>query len=572
MPGWYITALLLSLVGFVFSWSGDIVLMTTMLTFGLMFPVWFVAANLWWILLMLMPAMILRPRGKGTLGLVIGVGAVVVIAGVTQLSFMLSRSVLTPDAPVTEPGLALKAGVPTSVEIRSVPGQSSPEAQGACSKACHAMLYGPDIRWLRLRTEGDEGFRQIVYQRSDTSACLALDPMFDPARICILARPDDATEAELLIEVSQEGDFWSALEPDHGPVYLTFRQRLTLTDTRPAAPQKLDERLRYGWSEPMISPLFPGMTALGSGVSEDGPRFARLQRQSPDFDMAEILAHSGVRLATSEDSPEGRGRLTAPQDTALLASVLEWAGEGALSAWQARKASEWLSQFNRSPFDKTEPPKVSEAERKVMQRLLKVQINPELEDTLESMIGMHPEYFFDDFGELLRIVVTGTPREADRAARFASDRLFRMKRGAHDAAWSDYVAAVESGRADEFTRWISKFNHDPVPVLRTVVTRHPHELRWVLAVCQFDRRWWESLVPFVYESAGSIISSAKDADLDRVGLARLVRSLTYMERRDLAEDLLARLDKPQADKIRQMAEPWRVGSSLDEKWTSKIGC
>jgi hypothetical protein len=563
---------LLSLVGFFFSWSGDMVLMTTMLTFGLMLPIWFVAANLWWVLLMLMPAMILRPRGKGALGLVIGVGTVVVIAGLTQISFMLSRSALTPDAPLTEPGLALKAGVPTSVEIRSLAEQPSPEAQGVCGNACMAMFNGPDIKWLRLRVDGDEGFRPIVYHRSDTDACLALDPMFDPETACILARRDDATQADLLIEISQEGNFWSALEKDHGPVYLTFRQRLTLTDTRPAAPQKLDERLRYGWSEPMISPLLPGMTALGSGATEDGPRFARSQRQSPGFDIAAILAHSGVRLTTSEQYPHTGGWPAAPQGTALLLSVLELAGEGALPSGQARMASEWLMQFHHSPFDRSEPPKIRESERRVMQGLLKVQISSELENTLWSIISTSPEYFFDDFGELLRIIVAGTPKEADRATRFASIRLFRMKQGAHDANWSDYVAAVESGRADKLISGISKFNHDPVPVLRTVVARNPHEHRWVLAVCEIDRRWWQSLVPFVYERAGSVITSAKDADLDQVGLARLVRSLTYMERRDLAEDLLARLDKPQADKIRQMAEPWRVGSSLDDRWTSIIEC
>lgn len=216
------------------------------------------------------------------------------------------------------------------------------------------------------------------------------------------------------------------------------------------------------------------MTALGSGAKSDGPGFKRVRRQSEAFDIAAILARSCLRLGPVEGTTDAAVQPSLAVDTALLASILALIDDGSLSPGQSRMARDWVLQFYQSPFDKTDGPKVGEAERRVFQELAKLQGDPELAPILTSMLGKRPEYFVEDFAALLRVIVTGTPEEAQWASKAAVFGLFRAKRGDHDAAWHDYVVAIESGRASEdLIRWVGRFNQDPVPLLQGQLARTP---------------------------------------------------------------------------------------------------
>lgn len=256
MPGWFIALFVGSLVGFMASWSGNLVLGTSILTFGLMLPVWFVAANLWWVLLALLPFMVLRRRGRGALGLAIGAGALVAPGIGASLNLRAARAALTPPLPLPAPGLARETGAPASVEITVRSDLEWDVSEQARGNLCRALLPGEGVTWFRLRIIGPASSETIVFSRAEREECLAFDPAFPAVAPCLLARKDDGARADLQIEITEEGDFCAPMRGDHGPVYLTGIQRLTLTDYRGAPAKVLDERLRYAWSEPMLGPLF----------------------------------------------------------------------------------------------------------------------------------------------------------------------------------------------------------------------------------------------------------------------------------------------------------------------------
>lgn len=546
MPGWFIALLVASLAGFLASWSGDLVLATSILTFGLMLPVWFVAANLWWVLLALMPFMILRQSGKGAIGLAIGVGAMVALGVGASVNLGAARTALTPALPLPAAGLAREAGVPGSVELAVLSSQGWDASEEACGGLCRSLLTGEDIAWFRLSVAGPAASETVVFARADQRDCLAFDPAFPADAPCLLAREDDGASADLRIEITGEGDFHAPMTGDHGAVYLTGVQRLTLTDNRAAPEKVLDERLRYAWSQPVIGPLFTAMTALGSGAKSDGPSFKRVRRESGPFDLAAILAHAGLRMGPVPAAADVGGQPSMPVETALLASILTLVDDGTLSRGQAKMARDWALRFYRSPFAKAAAPKVGDAERRVFQQLAKLQGDSELEPVLASMLGEHPEYFVEDFGALLRVIVTGTAEEARKASKAAVFGLFRADRGDHDAAWPDYVAAVESGRAGEdLIRWVGKFNQDPVPLLRGQLARTPrHHAAWAAlqAVCHVDERWWPDLIRLLQDAALGYLPAAGDTEMNGMEIHHAVRGLVLMGRRDLAVDVVGRID------------------------------
>ena len=100
LPGWFTSLFVVALVGFALSWSGDLVLGTSIVTFGLMLPVWYVAANLWWVMLALMPAMLGRTPGRKAAGLVLGVAAVGGLAVWTSALDTTTLSTRTPALPL----------------------------------------------------------------------------------------------------------------------------------------------------------------------------------------------------------------------------------------------------------------------------------------------------------------------------------------------------------------------------------------------------------------------------------------------------------------------------------------
>lgn len=542
MPAWFIGLFIVSLIGFVCSWSGDLVLATSIWTFGLMLPIWFVAANLWWLLLTMVPVLILRKRGMGAIGGAVSVTVLILLWIGSSALIRQARDELIAADPVFEPGLALLGGAPDSVEIDVQSDLSWGSGEDACGPVCHAVLSGPEVKWLRIRLSG--GGQTVVFVRAEATACQALDPAFSTGVPCILARHDDGAKADLRIEITQDGDFWGSMQPNPGWVYLTGIQRVRLIDDRVTPSRELDERQRYGWSEPVIGPLVPGMTALGSGVSRDGPSFQRKLNQSEPIDLAAVLAHSGVQLGTLEPPKDSETGRAARFDAVLLSSILEGIGDKTLSPGQSEMARLFVDQARASLSGRSTQP-FGAAERKVLRQLADMRGDMKLEQSLRSMMGEYPDAFFENFGALLQVVVNGTPQEAERAANAAGFGLFKSRRGDHDAAWADYVAAIESGRSEDLIRWIGRFNRDPLPVLRLQLQRAPTDkMAWdtLSAVCHIDPRWWPDLIPFYFETALGYLPKPGDTKWNGMEIHFSVRALVFLGRRDLAEDVVGRID------------------------------
>jgi hypothetical protein len=275
VPFWFVSLSVLAALGALASMSGDLVLVSSIYSFGLLVPVWSVAANLWWVMVVLVPWVWLAYRGRPVWGFGVSLALLVGLAGGLNLYIVQLRDQMVPALPSSPPGSAVASGMPTSLEIRSA-GKAETRAHD-CDLLCERLLAGPDIKWIRvLPVEGDDAAaRSLIYYRADVAACAALDAGFPRDATCLLARPDDGTKAILRIVLTTTGDGFAALRPDHGWVYLTQTRSLTLTDQRGASPAVLDQGTRYLWSEPQVAPLMPGMTALGSGQKFDGLHLPR---------------------------------------------------------------------------------------------------------------------------------------------------------------------------------------------------------------------------------------------------------------------------------------------------------
>jgi hypothetical protein len=556
LPGWFTKLFVVALVGFALSWSGDLVLGTSIVSFGLMLPVWYVAANLWWVMLALVPAMLGRTPGRKVLGLAVGVA---VVGGLAVGTIALDRrtlATLTPALPLPKPGLAVEAGPPRSVEIAGLFGRSPDQVEDACGDFCQALLSGPDVTWLRVETGASrhattgaasealpKAGTTVVFYRGDEAECRALDPGFPAGSPCILARSDDGAKADLLVEVTQEGDFFAPMDPAHGRVYLTGIERLFLKDQRVSPPKTLDERLRYGWSAPVLGPLVPAMTALGNGAKSDGPGFRRARKQSDPFDLAAILTHAGVRLGVPVANLPDADALAIP--TARLASILALSDGEDLGPGQSQLAKDWMLQFREPATAGAVIPQVGEGERRVFRRLLAMLGSLDFGRALTDMLASHPEYFVEDFRAVLRLIVTGTDREVYYASQAANLALYRSKRGDHDAAWADYVAAVKSGRGTEdLVLWVGRFSFDPVPLLRDELARvRPNGYDAPFrAVCDIDPRWYPEIVTLFYAAALGFAPSAGETVFRGLELGSALRALRDMDRRDLAEAALRNVD------------------------------
>lgn len=208
-------------------------------------------------------------------------------------------------------------------------------------------------------------------------------------------------------------------------------------------------------------------------------------------------------------------------------------------------------------MDKTEVPEVGEVERRILQRLVALGGDRELERSLTLLLADHPEHFVEDFGALLRVIVTGTPEEAEKASNAARLALFHAERGVHDAAWPDYVAAIESGRADpDLIRMVGRFDQDPLPLLQGQLTLTPTDhFAWAAlkAICSVDPRWWPALIPFFHEAALGYLPRAGDTKMNTMEIHHAVRALAFMDRRDLAADVVSRIDWPQVAQMRKWA-------------------
>lgn len=71
MPFWFVILAVLAATGLLGSYSSGFVTSSIMFSLGLMIPVWILAVNLWWIVLVLAPWAWMAARGRPVRGFLI---------------------------------------------------------------------------------------------------------------------------------------------------------------------------------------------------------------------------------------------------------------------------------------------------------------------------------------------------------------------------------------------------------------------------------------------------------------------------------------------------------------------
>lgn len=150
MVGKYWALLTLSIIAAVLAMIPIVVVMGSLYSFGLTAPVFFVAANLWWVLILLGPVVHLWRAGKLAWGIAASLAlAAAVIGGFYALRAASLQAIAAPAAQ-TMPG-ALVDRLAASVEIRDDHARNSADAP--CDTLCEGLLTAGARRtcWCGLR-------------------------------------------------------------------------------------------------------------------------------------------------------------------------------------------------------------------------------------------------------------------------------------------------------------------------------------------------------------------------------------------------------------------------------------
>lgn len=185
MPRWWWRGLLWLALGALAASVFLLVAVSSVLSFGLLGPVWLALANLWWLWLLGAPWVFLSRRGRPWAGAALTLGALGGLWLWTWAEVVAARRLVLP--PQVEAGIApLDIPYPLGIEVAD-------PWEGGCPSLCLQLLAGPDVAWLRSRQDG------LIWRRAPDAACKALDP--DRAEVpCILALRDDGRQPDLWLE------------------------------------------------------------------------------------------------------------------------------------------------------------------------------------------------------------------------------------------------------------------------------------------------------------------------------------------------------------------------------------
>ena len=185
MPGWWWTWLIRLCLGALGASVFLLVAVSSVLSFGLLWPVWLALANLWWLWLLGAPWVFLSSRGWPWAGAALMLGALGGLWLWTWAEVVAARRLVLP--PPVEAGIA-PLDIPHSLGI-----EVAERWEGECPSLCLQLLAGPDVAWLRGHQDG------LIWRRAPDADCKALDP--DRAEApCILALRDDRRLPDLWLE------------------------------------------------------------------------------------------------------------------------------------------------------------------------------------------------------------------------------------------------------------------------------------------------------------------------------------------------------------------------------------
>lgn len=165
--GWvfWVVAVLAALLAVLASMPAMVIGLTLMSGF-LLAPIWPVAANLWWVMLLLAPVLWFYRRGKIQYGIALSAALAIVWFGAFYM--LRSTAMARIEAPfLTAPGaVAGGAAVPRVVDL--IVSADSVLGVAACDQLCEQLLTGESVTTVRRTTaEGDQPVRTRVFRRSE---------------------------------------------------------------------------------------------------------------------------------------------------------------------------------------------------------------------------------------------------------------------------------------------------------------------------------------------------------------------------------------------------------------------
>ncbi|WP_054006652.1 hypothetical protein [Cypionkella psychrotolerans] len=305
--------------------DNELVVTTSLYSLGLMLPVWLLAANLWWILALILcwQAANSARGAKFASGIVLG-GILALGAGFYALRAG-QIAQLPPAEHVTLAQLTIK---PQSLDyILQTSGSYSPYE--TCDALCLAALRGGEIRWIRLvrfqtqmmahmvfpvagKTCADlnlpamqpkgclapatlSRFSAIIESR-DRAACLAQQPDFPADQPCLTFTADDGRKADLALTIT-EANAAELLAASGDLVRLTGLTHLTLQDIRGSAPVDLARHTMRSYSQ--VSAPLPMVPVMSLQSSKGGFNVPHGQLREALPDLPTVLADAGIAVRPS---------------------------------------------------------------------------------------------------------------------------------------------------------------------------------------------------------------------------------------------------------------------------------
>lgn len=262
--------------------ADELVIVSLMLSFGLLFPVWIVAANMWWVLLLVLGWRLASLRLGPVMGAALVAVPVLALAGWDRIDTARQIAEIRQALPEDPPQRA--EGVVRSLEYSSEGDDwgNSFDPHETCDPLCFALMEGGGLDWLRLERFVTVDAARLVrpaegYSCADLSGEQTPEGCLRPARVArmttIIARvdaaecrasladfPDDAPCLRFMADDGRKADLRLILTAgNQGERKALSRRTVTVTSQRGLA--VLDSRGEM-----------PVVLARASSLSYDIPR------------------------------------------------------------------------------------------------------------------------------------------------------------------------------------------------------------------------------------------------------------------------------------------------------------
>jgi hypothetical protein len=550
MGGKYGIALGLSLLLLLLSFSASLVAMTTFATLGLALPFWHMAANLWWVLLLIGPVVLLHRANLTLVGAAISVA--ICTAATLWFSARQQSEILASLPPFTgiQPGAAVPFGPSLFVEINLA--EAGDQGQRLCDRLCERLLGGGKVDRVRIvmANADDTVLSRIVY-RATPAQCKALDAGFDAAAPCFLVRADDAANEgspDFRISVTSGPERSFRQEDFGGLAFLAAETRTVFEKTSGSAQRVLHDQTDQTWWK-AAGPV-PFVPKMDFGTGQKGGLMLTWKKTRADpADIEGIIERAGLPLGPARRWIETRAAIRdvlpaegysehAPHDTAFMRSMLD-ASSGTPIAAEDRTLTLWMSGFSSAIS-------VPAPARTVLRQMSVSGSGSGTE--LQRLVAEDASIAIDDLAQAFDLVLSPDQNVSRLALGIIRTEVMTNPPGTHSAMTNAYLQALSrTDRSGWFILFplVGRFGFDPTPLLQAELD-NPHipsgsanYRPLVQAACNSDPAWRDGLGTLVLTVMQRAIA---DPHANEFEISRAADTLRILGRKDLLDRFIAETD------------------------------